>query len=172
VPAFQHPRREQEALEILREPPLDSGPQDLHRDILAFARHGAMNLGDRGRRHRRADLGEQALRAGAEGSSDFLERLLLRKGWKPVLQQRQLAGEILANEIGSRRKKLPKFDVAGSQPRERLSERCRRVRCPPSHAHAGQAQEQAPRSRKLAAAKPRQERVMCRKRAAGPRQTP
>ena len=69
-----------------------------------------------------AELGEMILELAAERFLDGAARLRHGERRQVVLQQRQLAGELGADDVGARRQELAELDVAGAEAGQRTRE--------------------------------------------------
>jgi hypothetical protein len=105
---FTEPQQE---IEIAGECSRDPRPQDFDGDLSSLAGHREMDLRNRGSRDRYVVEGEkQAVERTAELGLDHRARLAGRKWWQPVLQQRQIGGDLIAEQIGPRRQHLAELD--------------------------------------------------------------
>ncbi len=78
-----------------------------------------MDLCDRGRRNRLAELREHRLDLGAEGGLDDADRRLTAHRRHPVLQALELEGDLGPDDVGPGRQELPHLDVRGPEPVDR-----------------------------------------------------
>jgi hypothetical protein len=119
VPALDLARGEIVAVEVAAELSLDAGAQDFHRHLAPAAvrvdHHRLVHLGDGGGGDRRPELGEMIFEPPAERLLHGAARFRHGERRQVVLQQRQLAGELCADDVGARREKLPELDVAGAE---------------------------------------------------------
>ena len=117
--ALDQARGEVVAVEVAAELLLDAGAQDLDGD-LAPAPVGVddgrlVHLRDRGGGDGGAELGKMILQLAAERFLDGAARLGHGERRQVVLQQRQIAGELRADDVGARRQELAELDVAGAE---------------------------------------------------------
>jgi hypothetical protein len=104
----------------------DAWPQDLDRDFRAVLQFCAMDLRDRGRCDGRTELLENSLDRAAMRRFDRGLRLSHREWLHPVLQGREVGGDLHADDIGPRRQELAELDIGRPEPRQRRSEPRRR----------------------------------------------
>ena len=109
-------RAEAHGGEIAMEAVADAGPEDLDRDLGAVLQPGAMDLRDRGGRDRLAELGEDRLDRPVRRRLDRGARLRHREGRHPVLQGREVLGDLHADDIGPRRQELAELDIGRAEP--------------------------------------------------------
>ena len=109
-------RAEAHGGEIAVEAVADSGPEDLDRNLAAVLAAGTVDLGDRGRCDRLAELGENRLDRLAMGGFDRGTGLRHREGRHPVLQGRKILGDLHADDIGPRRQELAELDIGRAEP--------------------------------------------------------
>ena len=104
-----------------------------------------MDLGDRSRCDGGVvERGEQCLERPAELGLDQRPRLASRKRRQPVLQARQIEGDLLTEEVGSGRQELAELDEARAQLAECRGEplaRARRGQGSAPRQYAGDPQE-------------------------------
>jgi hypothetical protein len=144
---FRPARGEIEALEIGTKAPLDAGPQHLHGDrpTLAGGQNlGTMHLRDRGRRHRRAERGEDVAQRLAERGCHRRFGFGLRERRHLVLQAFEVARHGHADDVGPRGQELAELDVSGAEPRERRGDAVRGFRRARTFPQPGE-RERAPR---------------------------
>ena len=122
--ALDHARGEEIAVEVLLEALLDAGAQHLDCNRLERAiRHphlGLMHLRDRGRRHRRAELGVERVDGRAQRLLDRGARLALRERRQPVLKRGEIAGKLAADDVVAGRQELAELDVRRPKRGERV----------------------------------------------------
>ena len=106
------------------------GPQHLDRDLAPSVVAGEMHLGDRRRGDRRSRRTTRtARRAAARIRPRSARRASLAgKRRQPVLQPRQIGGDLLAEQIGAGRQDLAELDEARAQLAERRGEPLARPR--------------------------------------------
>ena len=78
-----------------------------------------MHLRDRGRRHRRAELGKQRVDRRFERVLDGLSRLFLRKRRQAILERGEIGGELAADDVVAGGEELAELDVGGAERGER-----------------------------------------------------
>ncbi len=100
---------------------LDIGPEDLDRDLRAFGRDRAMDLGDRGGADRdRVDLREHLLDRATQRLLDRRTDLLEGRGGQAVLQRRQIVRGFGADQVGAGGERLAELDRGGADCLESL----------------------------------------------------
>ncbi len=120
--AFGEPRGEEHVREVAGEALLHAGAQHLDGDGTRPLRgrdRGAVNLRDRGRRDRFAEVHKHRLDLGAEGGLDDGDRGLAAHRRHPVLQALELEGDLGPDDVGPGRQELPHLDVGGPEPIDR-----------------------------------------------------
>ncbi len=131
--ALGRPRGQIEALEIRPEPRLHARPQRLDRDVAVRALDPrAMDLRDRGGRHRLRERLEDRLDGLAERGRDLGLGLRRRERGHLVLQRRQVVGERAAHDVRPGREELPQLHVGRPQLAQRLREARARRRVGPA----------------------------------------
>ena len=111
--------------QVARKPPFDAGAQHFHRHrphALAGFHVGAVDLGDRSRRDRLAEVLEQGIDLPAERGLDNADRGLTAHRSNTVLQALEIEGDLRSDDIGTSRQELPELDVGRSQPVDRPGE--------------------------------------------------
>ena len=118
--ALGEPRGEEHVLEVAGEALLDARAQHLHGDRRAVPRasvdRGAVDLRDRGRRDRLAELGEQRVDLRAEGRLDDGDRRLAAHRRHAVLQALEFERDLGPDDVGAGRQELAHLDVGGPEP--------------------------------------------------------
>ncbi len=113
----------EEEVDVAREGGGDAGPEDLDGDVLAAGGDGEMNLGDRrGSDRRVVEGGEQGGERLTELGLDDGACVGSRERRQPILQLRQIGGELLAEQIGARREQLAELDEARTECVQRRGE--------------------------------------------------
>ena len=121
MPPLHQARGEKITVEVASKPPLNSRPQDLHRDRPALAvvdDDRFMDLRDGRRRHRGAELHEMIFELSAERGFHRTAGFVHSERFHPVLQQRKIALQLRSDDVAARCEKLAEFDVRGSKCRE------------------------------------------------------
>src|ERR1043165_6123615 len=120
---FDQACRRVEQSEVPRHRGFDAGPENLDRDLASIVQGGEVHLGDRGARHGLAfERAEYIVNSTAQGALDLGDGELGRERRHPVLQARQLVGDVERNEVPARRKHLAELHVDGAQRLERLAQ--------------------------------------------------
>ena len=113
-PEFGDARGEIHVREIAAEEALDAGAENFDGDFalaLVIADARFMNLRDRGRGDRLAELDEHLVDAPIERRFDRFDRLFARKRRHAVLQALEAQRDFRPHDIGTRREKLAEFDI-------------------------------------------------------------
>jgi hypothetical protein len=98
-----------EHLEVALDDLVHAGPQDLDDDLLAVAQRRGVHLGDRGRRERRRSKLANTSASGPERRLDGRGRDRAVERRDPVLQLRQLIGDVDGQQVAARRQGLAEF---------------------------------------------------------------
>jgi hypothetical protein len=112
-----------EQRDVMLDHRLDAGAQDLYGYFAAVRQFGEMHLRHRGRGHRAAlEAGEDLVHRLAIGLFQLRDRLFGREGRHPILQSRQLVGDIQRQQVAASGKHLAELDEDRAQVFQRLAQ--------------------------------------------------
>ena len=113
---FDHPCGKVERVDVLLERAVDTGAQNLDRDLLAgFGQNGLVHLCDGRGGYGFAELREHLVQRGVQFLFDRGLGQIARKRRQLILQDAQLHGQIFAHDIGARRQDLAELDIGRAQ---------------------------------------------------------
>lgn len=121
--ALLHAGGEKIAFQIVEEAPANARPDRLDRDLGANTLAldlGRVDLGDRGRGDRLAEIEKEVVDLAAERFLDRGDRDRARKRAHAVLEFGQVHGDVRAHDIGTRCQELAELDIGRAQPVDRL----------------------------------------------------